>query len=67
MAHRISKFKKEVQGMNAAELKARASDLETQLFSFKMQFKTGQLPSTAAMKNVRKDLARVKTAMNAKR
>ncbi len=67
MAHRISKFKKEIQGMNAAELNVRAGDLETQLFNLKMQFKTGQLPSTAAMKNVRKDLARVKTAMSAKR
>jgi large subunit ribosomal protein L29 len=67
MAHRIAKFKKEIKGMSESELKARAGDLETQLFGLKMQFKTGQLPSSAAMKSIRKDLARVKTAMGAKR
>ena len=63
MAHRIAKMKKEIKGMNAGELGAKANDLEAQLFQLRMQFKTGQLPSSAALGGVRKDLARVKTAL----
>lgn len=64
MAHRIAKFRKEIQGMNVGELKAKANSLEAQLFQLRIQFKTGQLPSPAALGSVRKDLARVKMAMN---
>jgi large subunit ribosomal protein L29 len=66
MANRHSKFKKEIQGLNLKELQAKAKDIESQLFQLRMQFKTGQLGSTAVLGLVRKELARVKTAMTQK-
>ena len=61
MAHRLAKFKKEIAGYTAKELNGRAKEIETNLFNMKMQFKTGQLGSVAALKTNRKELARVKT------
>ena len=66
MAHRISKLKKEIGGLGEKELRTKARDLEDHIFQLRMQFKTGQLASTAMMNLARKELARVKTAMNAK-
>jgi len=66
MAHRISKQKKEISGLNAKELGAKTKELENHIFQLRMQLKTGQLASTAMMKLARKELARVKTAMSAK-
>lgn len=64
MAHRISKLKKEISGLNPKELTSKVRDLEDHVFQLRMQFKTGQLASTAMMKLARKELARVKTALS---
>jgi large subunit ribosomal protein L29 len=66
MAHRTSKLKKEISGLNAKELSSRVRDIEEHMFQLRMQAKTGQLASTAMIKLARKELARVKTAMGAK-
>lgn len=66
MAHRISKQKKEIKSLNAKELKVKGRELEDHIFQLRMQFKTGQLASTAMMKLARKELARLKTAVSAK-
>jgi len=66
MAHRISKLKKEISGLGPKELKAKVRELEDHIFQLRMQFKTGQLASTAMMKLARKEIARVKTAISAK-
>lgn len=66
MAHRISKQKKEIKGLNAKELQAKGKEIEDHIFQLRMQFKTGQLASTAMMKLARKELARLKTASSAK-
>ncbi len=66
MAHRISKQKKEISGLGAKELQAKVRELEEHIFQLRMQFKTGQLASTAMMGIARKELARVKTALTAK-
>lgn len=66
MAHRNSKSKKEISGLGAKELQAKARELEEHIFQLRMQFKTGQLASTAMMGLARKELARVKSALGAK-
>ena len=66
MAHRISKQKKEINALAPKELQAKVRELEDHIFQLRMQFKTGQLASTAMMGIARKELARVKTALTAK-
>lgn len=63
MAHRISKLKKEIKGLGPKDLANKVRELEDHIFQLRMQFKTGQLASTAMMKLARKELARVKTAV----
>ena len=67
MAHRISKLKKELKTLNPKELLNRAKDIEGHIFQLRMQFKTGQLASTAMLKLARKELARAKTLLAEKR
>lgn len=66
MAHRISKQKKEIQALGLKELQSKAKELENHIFQLRMQFKTGQLASTAMMSLANKELARVKTAISQK-
>ncbi len=66
MAHRISKQKKEITALGPKELQAKVRELEDHIFQLRMQFKTGQLASTAMMGIARKELARVKTVLTSK-
>ncbi len=63
MAHKRSKSKQEVKRLNVAELTAKAKELKDHLFQLRMQWKTGQLASTALMALARKEMARVQTAL----
>ena len=49
MAHRISKQKKEIAGLGIKDLRVKVRELEDHIFQLRMQFKTGQLASTAVM------------------
>lgn len=62
MAHRISKSKKEIKALGAKEIPGKIREVEDHIFQLRMQFRTGQLASTAMMKLARKELARLKTA-----
>lgn len=66
MAHRNSKARKELKSLNAQELKVKVKEVEDHIFQLRMQFKTGQLGSTAMMGLARKELARVKTLITQK-
>jgi len=66
MAHRKSKSRKELKALNVQELRAKAKEVEDHLFQLRMQFKTGQLGSTAMLGLARKELARVKTLLGQK-
>ncbi len=46
------------------ELQKRVSEMEDQLMRLRFQKATGQLDDVHKIRNVRKDLARVKTAIN---
>ena len=60
--------------MNATELKAKTPDqlrdelvaLKKEAFNLRFQQATGKLENTARMRAVRRDVARIKTVLNAK-
>lgn len=56
-------FVKELNGLTTDQLLSREKKLKEQLFNLRFQLATGQLENTASLKNVRKDIARVKTVL----
>jgi large subunit ribosomal protein L29 len=57
---------KEIRDLSIDELRVRHRDLTDELFKLKIRHTTGQLDSPAALKNVRRDIARIKTFMKRK-
>jgi large subunit ribosomal protein L29 len=56
----------EFRDLGADELKQREKDLDDQLFRLRIQKSMGQLEAGHKMKVLRRDLARVKTALREK-
>ena len=57
---------KEMKDLSIDELRVKERDLVDELFKLKIRHTTGQLDSPAALKNVRRDIARIKTVMGRK-
>ncbi|KKL87105.1 hypothetical protein LCGC14_1938040 [marine sediment metagenome] len=57
---------KELQDKTPDELKDQLSALKKEAFNLRFQQATSQLENTARMRNVRRDVARVKTVLNQK-
>ena len=55
----------EVRAMPVDELNEKLVDLKEELFNLRFQLAANQLENTARIKAVKKDLARVKTALRA--
>ena len=53
----------EVKNMSAEELNAKLGSLKEELFALRFQLAANQLENTAHIKAVKKDIARVKTAL----
>ena len=56
----------EVRELGVDELLAREKDLDDQLFRLRIQKSMGQLEAPAKVREVRRDLARVKTILREK-
>ena len=54
---------KEIRDLSIDELKQKERDLVDELFRLKVRHATGQLDSSAMMKSVKKDIARIKTVL----
>jgi large subunit ribosomal protein L29 len=54
---------KEMRDLSVDELKQKERDLVDELFRLKVRHATGQLDSSAIMKNVKRDIARIKTVL----
>ncbi|HEY8363222.1 MAG TPA: 50S ribosomal protein L29 [Tissierellaceae bacterium] len=54
---------KEIRQLSDTELKNKLNELKAELFNLRFQLATGQLDNPARIKQVRKDIARVKTIM----
>lgn len=53
-----------LRGKSAEELKDELVELRKEEFNLRMQRGTGQLSNTARFKQVRRDVARIKTVLN---
>jgi large subunit ribosomal protein L29 len=51
----------EIRDMSLEEMSQKASDAEQELFNLRFQHGTGQLENTAKLKQVKRDVARLKT------
>lgn len=60
---KIKELQKELNGLSTAELVAKEKEYKEELFNLRFQLATGQLENTARLKEVRKQIARVKTAL----
>jgi large subunit ribosomal protein L29 len=56
----------ELRDMDAESLSAKAHELDDQLFRMRIQKSMGQLEAPGKMKDVRRDLARIKTILREK-
>ena len=56
----------EVRNMSASELEAKLVELKKDLFFLRMQHATNQLENPVKMREVKKDIARVKTVIREK-
>lgn len=54
---------KEIRSLSSSELEKRLAELKEELFNLRFQLATGQLDNPMRIREVRKDIARVKTIM----
>ena len=64
---KVKELRKKVREMSEEELTAKERDLREDYFKMKFQHGVGQLENTSRLNQVRKDIARVMTARNAKK
>ena len=63
---KTNKYLEELQSKNAAELAAELVSAKKELFNLRFQNATNQLDNTARITEVRKNIARIQTALTAK-
>ena len=56
----------EIKDLTVDELNAKVVELQEEMFNLKFQMHTGHLENTARISQLRKDVARVKTALSSK-
>ena len=56
----------EIQKLSGEDLQAKLKEARAELFNLRFQMATGQLDNTARIKQVKKDIARVKTILHEK-
>ncbi len=54
---------KEIRELTQEELATKLGDLKSEFFNLRFQLATGQLNNPASIRNIKKDIARVKTVM----
>jgi large subunit ribosomal protein L29 len=57
----------DLKDLTVPELAARSSDLRRELFNLRLQKATAQLEKTSRLRALRKDIARVETAISQRR
>ncbi|MBF0780746.1 MULTISPECIES: 50S ribosomal protein L29 [unclassified Granulicatella] len=60
---KIKELQKEINELSTAELIAKEKEYKEELFNLRFQLATGQLENTSRIKEVRKQIARIKTAL----
>ena len=54
---------KEIKALSTTEMLEKENSYKDELFNLRFQLATGQLENTARLKQVRKNIARIKTAL----
>ncbi len=54
----------DIRALSVDEMKAKLFELEEAYFNLRFRHETGQLEKTSALKQARRDIARVRTEMN---
>ena len=60
----IQAFVEELRGLSQEELAKRENELKKELFELRFQAAAGQLEQTARLKEVKKQIARIKTVQS---
>ncbi|MFA9413694.1 MULTISPECIES: 50S ribosomal protein L29 [Streptococcus] len=60
----IQEFVKELRGLSQEELAKKENELKKELFDLRFQAAAGQLEKTARLKEVKKQIARIKTVQS---
>ena len=63
---KVAELLTDLRGMNAEDLRKRATDLEDQVFRLRLQSSMGQGEAGNKVRSLRKELARVKTVIGEK-
>lgn len=58
---------RELKQLSEEELQGKEEELKDQLFKLKFQHALGQLENAMKLKNIKKDIARIKTVLEEKR
>ena len=55
--------KADIKSLTSAELISKLSELKSELFNLRFSLATGNLPNNSQIKNVKKEIARIKTIL----
>ncbi|MCQ4366197.1 MAG: 50S ribosomal protein L29 [Sulfolobales archaeon] len=67
MAHKRNDFLKEIRGLSDEELQQKLNELRSELIRLRTQVVTGTIKDTMAIRNIKKNIARIQTVLKEKR
>jgi large subunit ribosomal protein L29 len=67
VAHKRNNFLKEIRGLSDEELQQKLNELKSELIRLRTQVVTGTIKDTMAIRNIKKNIARILTVLNEKR
>jgi large subunit ribosomal protein L29 len=67
VAHKRNNFLKEIRGLSDEELQQKLNELRSELIRLRTQVVTGTIKDTMAIRNIKKNIARILTVLNEKR
>jgi len=67
VAHKRNEFLKEIRGLSEEELQQKLNELRSELIRLRTQVVMGTIKDTMAIRNIRKNIARILTVLNEKR
>ncbi|MBW9140594.1 MAG: 50S ribosomal protein L29 [Candidatus Aramenus sp.] len=67
MPHKRNEFLKNIKNLDIAEVQKRLQDMEMDLVKLRAESRVGTIKDTAAIRNTRKNIARILTVLSEKR
>jgi large subunit ribosomal protein L29 len=67
VAHKRNDFLKEIRGLREEELQQKLNELRSELIRLRTQVVTGTIKDTMAIRNIKKNIARIQTVLKEKR